>query len=244
MSHTAEQLTAMKRTELQAAAVQTFGKQAATWTGPETNVELREALASGVVPPRFLAGSGNNLDLAAAIASAVQPFIESQLNEARVREIAAEVCQREGQVIGYEFRVNGETRQVKGRQHPAFPMLVKYVSRKGNVMLIGPAGSGKTYATMQLEQLGHKVWIIPCGKQTQKSDVFGFRIPGTGHSSPSVLFTACKEGGIVVFDEGDRLNPDVSVMLNSLLANRTTVFPNGERVTCHEDTIFIFAATR
>jgi hypothetical protein len=44
----------------------------------------------------------------------------------------------------------------------------------------------------------------------------------------------------VVFDEGDRLNPDVSVMLNSLLANRTTVFPNGERVTCHENTIFIF----
>ena len=37
----------MKRTELQAAAVATFGKQAAAWTGPATNVELREALATG-----------------------------------------------------------------------------------------------------------------------------------------------------------------------------------------------------
>lgn len=35
--HTTEQLAAMKRTELQAAAVATFGKTAAAWTGPATS---------------------------------------------------------------------------------------------------------------------------------------------------------------------------------------------------------------
>jgi hypothetical protein len=176
----------MKRTELQAAAVATFGKPAAAWTGHATNIELREALASGNVPARFASGNGaTGFDLAAAIASVVQPFIESQLNEARVREIAAEVCQREGRIVGYEFRVNDETRRVKGRQHPAFATLCKYVLRRRNVMLIGPAGSGKSYATLQLEQLGFRVWIIPCGKQTQKSDVFGYKTrPGRAWRAP------------------------------------------------------------
>ena len=82
--HTNESLAALKRTELQALCCRELGKQSASWVGHATNAELRDALASGVQPARFANGSGNPFDLAAAIATAVQPFIESQLNEVRV----------------------------------------------------------------------------------------------------------------------------------------------------------------
>ena len=44
---TTTEVATLKRTELQAATVQRFGKTAASWTGRATNEELREALRSG-----------------------------------------------------------------------------------------------------------------------------------------------------------------------------------------------------
>ena len=75
----------MKRTELQAAACRLFGKSAAGWTGRATNEELREALIGRVVPEKFANGAAP--DLASAIAAAIQPMLQTQLDEARVLEL-------------------------------------------------------------------------------------------------------------------------------------------------------------
>jgi len=82
---TTTEVATLKRTELQAATVQRFGKTAATWTGRATNEEPREALTSGAVPAKF--ANGNQADLAAVLAAAINPLLQSQLDEARVHEI-------------------------------------------------------------------------------------------------------------------------------------------------------------
>jgi hypothetical protein len=84
--HTEEQVAAMKRQELQSAAAQRFGKDASRWLLSATNQELPEALLSGEVPARF-AANGNGGDLAAAIATAIQPLIGGRLDEDCVSEL-------------------------------------------------------------------------------------------------------------------------------------------------------------
>ena len=84
---TTTEAMAMKRTELQAAACRAFGKGAAAWTGRATNEELREALISGEVPAKFANGNGSQQDLAVAIAAAINPLLQTQLDEERVREL-------------------------------------------------------------------------------------------------------------------------------------------------------------
>src|SRR5215213_6103839 len=84
---TTTEVATLKRTELQAAACRTFGKQAATWTGRATNEELREALISGEVPTKFANGNGAHSDLAAVLAAAINPLLQAQLDEERVREL-------------------------------------------------------------------------------------------------------------------------------------------------------------
>lgn len=80
MAHTSESVATLKRTELQSAAVATFGKFAAAWTPSATNVELRAALVSGEVPERFRNGNGHSVDLAAAIAAAIGPLMAQQID--------------------------------------------------------------------------------------------------------------------------------------------------------------------
>jgi hypothetical protein len=84
---TTTELATLKRTELQAVACRQFGKSAAAWTGRATNDELREALTSGEVPAKFANGNGSHLDLAVAIAAAINPLLHAQLDEQRVMEL-------------------------------------------------------------------------------------------------------------------------------------------------------------
>jgi MoxR-like ATPase len=76
--------------------------------------------------------------------------------------------------------------------------------------------------------------------QTSKTDIFGFVHAG-GSYVPGFLYEPMKNGGIVLIDEIDRCNSGVLVAMNCALANGFAIFPNGELVRKHADTIFIAA---
>ena len=138
----------LKRTELQAATVQRFGKTAAAWTPRATNKELREALTTGEVPGKF--ANGNQADLASVIAAAINPLLQSQLDEARVQELIdakmAEICSyveaklaERNVVQTFEVkRPNGTTINV-GRTHRQFGELLAWVDAGCFPFLIGAA---------------------------------------------------------------------------------------------------------
>ena len=150
---TTTDVLAMKRTELQAAACRDLGKSASSWISRATNSKLREALVSGVPPAHFANGNGSQPDLAAAIAAAVTPLIQTQLDEARVQEIVsdqitsaladveirlAEVASQRGPK---ELRVvlPDGTKADVGQQHALFSDLLHYVAAGENVFAVGPA---------------------------------------------------------------------------------------------------------
>jgi hypothetical protein len=89
LEFTLDKIESMKRTELQSAAAQRFGKDASRWIGPATNAELREALRSGEPSARVATANGNGggVDLAAAIATAIGPLVTASVDEDKVREL-------------------------------------------------------------------------------------------------------------------------------------------------------------
>lgn len=244
---TTTEVASLKRTELQAAACRVFGKSAATWTGRATNEELREALISGDVPAKF--SNGHQPDLAAAIAAAINPLLHTQLDESRVQEIVEEKvaslaafveAKLQGTVHTFEVkRPDGPTVNV-GRQHEAFPQLVKIMALRIPVYLRGAAGSGKTTAVEKAaEALGLPFYCQSMGPQTSQANLLGY-MDANGRFVPGILFRPFKEGGVLCLDEIDNSNPSVLTVLNSALSNGYCSFPCGmERK--HADFIVVAA---
>ena len=244
MTYTTESLATLKRQELQSATAQLLGKEASKWLLSATNAELRKALLSGETPARFQNANGCSADLATAIATAIQPLMAARLDEERVIELVDERLKQSHRPRITEIAVKlptGEVRNV-GIQHHAFPTLVKWAGLRKNVLLVGPAGTGKTTAAMALaEALGLRFYGHSTSLHTSKTDIFGF-IHAGGSYVPGFLYVPMKHGGIVLLDELDRYNPGVLVGLNSTLANGFCLFPNGELVKKHADCVFIVAA--
>lgn len=125
-------------------------------------------------------------------------------------------------------------KKVKGVQHAQFENLLKVVGADLPVLLVGPAGTGKTYsAEIVAESFGLKFHSISVGSQTSKSDLVGYKDGGgTYHSTE--FRKAYEFGGLFLLDEADAGNSNVLILLNAALSNRYMAFPDG-MIRAHDD---------
>lgn len=209
--------------------------------------------------------SGNGKSLADLIANAMKG--QSLLDEPRVRVIAnEEITSREGGIIKKALdKITPELQEIKdlvlsnrevklelpsgemkklGKQHFKYEDVFKLVSLKLNVWMGGPAGAGKTYLASEIARaLDWDFYRISCGPQTAASQIFGHTTAHGGYAQ-GIAYQALKneKGAILLFDEFDRLNPAVGVMVNGLLDGNAVTFPNGETLKQSEKCIFLVAA--
>jgi len=130
-------------------------------------------------------------------------------------------------------RIDGSV-QVIGKAHKAVPEIASALNLGIHVMLVGPAGSGKTTAAHQCaEILNLKSYSMSVGPQTSKTDLMGFvDAGGNYHTTP--IRCAFEFGGVLLLDEMDSANAGVLTILNSLLANGSCSFPD-KIVNMHPD---------
>ena len=158
---TTTEVATLKRTELQAAACRQFGKSAAAWTGRATNEELREALMTEEVPAKFANGNGSHPDLALAVAAAINPLLQAQLDEERVMEliearvaelatlVEAKLNERQTVTTFEVHRPDGTTINV-GRTHRQFEELLSYQWHRANGEgCVSPQGGRRSGAARQ-----------------------------------------------------------------------------------------------
>jgi MoxR-like ATPase len=127
------------------------------------------------------------------------------------------------------------------KQHRQFKELLLHVSTQEPVMMIGPAGSGKTTAALKVaEHLNVAFYPQSVGAQTTKSDLLGF-IDANGQYRRTIFRDAYENGGLYLMDEVDAGNPNTVTILNAALANGFMSFPDGV-VERHEDFYCIAAA--
>jgi len=135
--------------------------------------------------------------------------------------------------------VNNGNKTDIGKQHNQFPTLLKILATKLNVYLVGPAGSGKTHASIQVA----KALNVPfhfTGAVASEFKLTGF-MDAQGRIVSTEFRKAYENGGLFLFDEIDASYPQAVLAFNAALANDYMDFPD-KRVLRHKDFYCIAAA--
>ena len=129
------------------------------------------------------------------------------------------------------------------KQHYRFPLLVRYttLTKMKHVMLVGPAGSGKTSAVEALaKHLNVAFAAQSFCNQTSLQNLLGY-MDANGKYVASAFRKVFENGGIFCGDELDNGNPNITAALNSALANGFVQFPD-RLVYAHETFVFVGGA--
>lgn len=126
-----------------------------------------------------------------------------------------------------------------GRLHYRFPELLACAKAGVDaIALVGPAGTGKTTAAIQVAaRLGRSFEAVSFGPTTTKSDLFGF-VDAHGVYHDTGLVRAAKSGGVFLGDEFDAGNAGVATGMNMVLANQLFSTPVG-MVPKHADFVCV-----
>jgi cobaltochelatase CobS len=184
-----------------------------------------------------LAGKIQNIDLSEVTKNVLPSVMEAVKNselKGAVEKIVSEILPT--RVV---YSVPEKQDVDAGICHENFEKLLRMANARLNIALIGEAGSGKTHGAEQVaEVLGLKHYTISFHAKMTSTDLRGY-MDAVGKYNASPLYTAFKNGGVLVLDEFDRANTEVVVSLNNLLAGRSYLFPNGEEVKKSPDLIII-----
>jgi len=130
-----------------------------------------------------------------------------------------------------------------GIAHRNMPILIERVRRQAyfpqGAYLVGPPGSAKTHAAIQVGQaLGLRTIIQAIGRQTSKAELIGYMGPH-GYVT-TALRDAYENGGVFLLDEADS-NAALLVILNTLVSQDFYTFPDAT-VAKHADFRVLIAA--
>ena len=126
------------------------------------------------------------------------------------------------------------------RQHYKMPLLAACADAPTpvNVMLVGPAGSGKTtVAASVAKATERKFSCMSFGPMSSKGDLFGMR-DATGKYHESELVKMVKSGGAFLGDEADAANAGILTQINMILSNGHMSTPEGI-IEKHKDFWFV-----
>lgn len=149
------------------------------------------------------------------------------IQEHILEAVTSEVSRYRTTLQQVEVVVPNQSSVVMNSQHKDFPKLVRLMGANVNVMLVGPAGSGKTEAAMAAaKSLQLPFEIISVGPQTMQSELAGFR-NANGQYIESAVRRAYEQGKVLIVDEIDAGNPGVFTFMNGTLANSNAGYPDG-----------------
>ena len=161
----------------------------------------------------------------------------------RIEQLATRLIEHEPLRIVIEHQSSNPDEAPKvvlaGSAHREFPTLLTMAQAKVNILMVGPAGSGKTTAAEQLSRALNIPFRFNGAIDTE------YKLKGFVDAQGRVVNTAFREafehGGVYLFDEVDASLPAATMAFNAALANGWCDFPD-KRVERHPDTIIIAAA--
>lgn len=142
--------------------------------------------------------------------------------------------------------------EVKGEQHyhASFDKTLKLASVRQNILIVGPAGCGKTKMAHQVaDALNLPFGMISCSAGMSENQLTGWLLPtgdnGRFEYNPSGFVKAYENGGVFLLDEIDAADENTLLVINAALANGHMSIP--QRTTNpiamrHPDFVVIAAA--
>jgi cobaltochelatase CobS len=159
------------------------------------------------------------LDLGAALAGLVMGQVEARIQGAVDAAVAAKIPRE------IKIKVaDAPAVKVEGHAHPMFEKVLKLVAAKQNVLLVGPAGCGKTHLfSMVAKALGKRHASISLSAGVTEAHLTGRLLPtGDGGRfvyTQSPFVTMYTEGGAFLLDEMDGADPNVLLCTQQATAN-------------------------
>ena len=164
----------------------------------------------------------------AAALAALQQLLTPQVDESVIRSM---VTQAVDDAVGKRIPRALEIRRpdaapvvLEERTHPVFDKVVKLASQGVNVMLVGPAGCGKTHISHQVAKaLGKTFGSISGSAGVSESQLTGRLLPtgdgGKFEYTESPFIREYTKGGVFLFDEIDAFDSNCLLTVNSATAN-------------------------
>lgn len=167
--------------------------------------------------------------------------------EEQARKSLAEAAKAYRPVV---IRKGKKTTKIQGVMPAEFERIVQLASQRVPVMMVGPAGCGKTFLGDKVaEALDLDFFDQSCSEGVSESIFTGWLLPigASGRfeyvSSP---FIECYEnGGVFLLDEIDAADPNLLTFLNKAIANDSFMLPQRFKkplVEKHPDFVVIAAA--
>lgn len=135
-----------------------------------------------------------------------------------------------------------ETRKLTSTASPYLGDIVTLASLRMNILLVGPAGCGKTSLAAQLaEALGLTFDFVSLTAGASETWLLGRHTPNG--FMPAKFAHSFANGGVFLLDEIDGADANTMMILNAALANGHMYNPmTGETITRHKDFVCIAAA--
>jgi len=169
--------------------------------------------------------------------------LATALGEDKITGILQEIVRKNTPTTVEIVKPDGSTKII-GLQHETFPKLLKYASTGCNVYMVGPAGSGKSRAGLEVAKaLDLPFYAESVSQQTPVSKLMGY-MDANGNYVSTSFRRAVENGGVFLLDEIDNGNANVIASLNATAAcgaGELVSFPDG-MVVKHKDCIILAAA--
>ena len=159
------------------------------------------------------------------------PQIDRDQVERIARQVVSEVAFPTRTVI---MRTDDTVKTIEGDTHRQLGDVITNVLAGEHVMMVGPAGTGKsTIAEQTADALGLAYYSISLSPQTPASQILGY-MQAEGEYVRTLFREAYEHGGLFHFDEIDNAHPSVLAVINAALANGAMAFPDG-MIKRHDD---------
>lgn len=181
--------------------------------------------------------AGNDAQAALQALSAL--FNRNALTETQIREIARhEVAQIAPRPIEVHFgNVDRPAVRIDEHVSPQFDRVLRLTANGANVLLVGPAGCGKTHMAEQVAKaLGATYGAIHGSAGASESALTGWLLPVEGGKfeyCPSVFVSLYEQGeSLFLCDELDAFDPNMLIVANGALANGHMHIPHRRHAPC------------
>ena len=197
----------------------------------QTQAKMSDDLAGAMALLELLKGSKGGID-----EDAVRKIVHNEVSKIAPREL---IITRPDLT---QYKTTGHVR-------PEFQKILRKASCGINVLLVGPAGCGKTHLAHQVaEAMGREFASVSCTAGMSESALQGWLLPSEGGAFeyvPSDFVTMYENGGVFLFDEIDAADPNTLLFVNQALANGGFNLPQRKGKTYvkrHENFVCIGAA--
>lgn len=110
--------------------------------------------------------------------------------------------------------------EIKHDDHPEMENVVKSLILHHKAMLVGPAGTGKTYMVAQIaDRMNLSFYKYSCSRDSSVHDLIGYKQPKSETYLETVFLNAYENGGIFLVDEYDAMSGDMSLFFNGVADN-------------------------